>query len=210
MRSKPSKAHQHIIYSAIPLIRQSGFDNVSIDAICKQASISRSTFYNHFTSKEHLVFEYILDIMVYTPELIAWIHDAPTAYERVVRVQLSYILYSKDSNHLELCNIYLRHLLTIAAPERLSVFDDRRVLMLPLIRQAQEAGEILSTDSPEILCEASLVLNLGNLVEWVMTDASFDRISAHIQSLEVLFNVRPDLRNLERLYKLSLPTFPQI
>lgn len=207
MKTKIVRTHQQIISAAVSLILEKGFDNVSIDAICKQISISRSTFYNHFNSKDQLISEYFQHLIEYTPAQIAWIYDAPTAYERTVRVQLAYLLRSKNTEKIPLYSIHLKTMLTSPCKENLLTMDASRALLTPLIHQAQEAGEILNTASPEHLCETALILNMGNLFTWAVADSSFDRISSHIRSLEILFNVRNDLRGLDRLYNLSLPEF---
>lgn len=205
MKTKQDRTHQQIISAAIALILENGYESVSIDAICKQLSISRSTFYNHFNGKDQLISEYFHELVEFTPTQIAWIYDAPTAYERAVRVQLAYLLCSTSTAKERLYNIHLKAMLSSPCMENLSSMDTARALMTPLIRQAQEAGEILSKESADQLCETALILNMGNLFTWAVADDSFDRIASHIRTLEVLFNVRADLRSLDRLYGLTLP-----
>jgi AcrR family transcriptional regulator len=46
-----------IIAAAIELFRSKGYDNISINDIAERASISKGTFYKHFTGKEDLFYE---------------------------------------------------------------------------------------------------------------------------------------------------------
>jgi AcrR family transcriptional regulator len=56
-RSSTSDRKADIITAAIELFRTNGFDNTSINDIAERASISKGTFYKHFSDKEELFFE---------------------------------------------------------------------------------------------------------------------------------------------------------
>jgi AcrR family transcriptional regulator len=48
---------EDIITSAIDLFRSKGYDDISINDIAERASISKATFYKHFSDKEELFYE---------------------------------------------------------------------------------------------------------------------------------------------------------
>ena len=50
-----SKMKRHILDVALPIMRQIGYDNLTIRMICNEAGISTGMFYQHFSSKEDLL-----------------------------------------------------------------------------------------------------------------------------------------------------------
>ena len=55
MKNKLPAVSEKIISSAVTLFKEQGYDNVSINAICKHAGINRSSFYNAFSNKEDII-----------------------------------------------------------------------------------------------------------------------------------------------------------
>lgn len=53
-RKKRATAHR-IFISAMELMRQKGFDGVSVEQICERAEIARATFFQHYSSKYALL-----------------------------------------------------------------------------------------------------------------------------------------------------------
>ena len=50
-----SQQRKDIVVAAIELFAASGSAAVSVSAICKQANVSRDTFYRYFDNKDHLI-----------------------------------------------------------------------------------------------------------------------------------------------------------
>lgn len=48
------KTKKRIMETALPMIKERGFDNVSVDEICSAAGIAKGTFYHYFPSKEKI------------------------------------------------------------------------------------------------------------------------------------------------------------
>ena len=54
---------EKIFKTAVNLITEKGYDNVSVNEICNQAGVAKGTFYVHYKSKEDIVREsYYLDM----------------------------------------------------------------------------------------------------------------------------------------------------
>lgn len=52
---KAEQQYQQIVSSARSLFAEYGFERVTIDDVCSAASVSKSTFYSHFSSKQDLL-----------------------------------------------------------------------------------------------------------------------------------------------------------
>ncbi|PRI11506.1 TetR/AcrR family transcriptional regulator [Leucobacter massiliensis] len=56
LRARKRRATEHAIErSAVTLALQEGVENVTVEAICEMADISRSTFFNYFSSRDHAI-----------------------------------------------------------------------------------------------------------------------------------------------------------
>jgi AcrR family transcriptional regulator len=56
---KVSEARSRLLEAASGLFYREGVNNVGVDRIVSEASVTRATFYRHFPSKEHLVLSYL-------------------------------------------------------------------------------------------------------------------------------------------------------
>ncbi len=194
MAVKYEQTHSLIIQKGIGLICEKGYEAVTIEEICEAAEVARSTFYHHFKTKEKLVWDYFDQISLLTPERLAWAFGGETAYERAVRLQLSYYLAEENYRNVELYIVRMRAFLNARGPELLERDGPMRKTLIPLIEQAQAAGEIRNRASARDLSDAAAMLLWGNIYMWGISDGSFDRPTALRRALETLYDVRPDLR----------------
>ena len=69
-RKERSLITKKLLFStAIKLIKQHGFENISVSDICKQANVAKGTFYVHYQSKEDIIRDsYYLDMNNYIIE----------------------------------------------------------------------------------------------------------------------------------------------
>lgn len=180
--------------AAVELMCLYDLEQISVEQICEKADIVRSTFYQHFKSIEDLIAEHFQLIEQLTPERVAWILDAPTAYEKAVRVHLAYIEESSAPKRIALYKINLKSYLSNASADNLYRSSDMERMLLPLIIQAQQANEIRNKSDAEMLCRTATTIHWGNLMKWTMSNAAFDRVTVITQELETLYDVREDLR----------------
>lgn len=59
---KITKSHLRLHQAFIDLVGQNGFEKITVNDICDKALVSRSTFYNHFEDKYHLLYFSIYQI----------------------------------------------------------------------------------------------------------------------------------------------------
>lgn len=68
-KEKASKTKRKIFETAIRLIKEKGYDNVTISEICKTSGVAKGSFYVHYKSKEDIVREsYYVDMGQYMQE----------------------------------------------------------------------------------------------------------------------------------------------
>lgn len=55
--AKPANTREKLIFKAIDLFNEHGFHAVGLDYILEEAKLTKSTFYNHFESRDELIVE---------------------------------------------------------------------------------------------------------------------------------------------------------
>jgi AcrR family transcriptional regulator len=181
---------------AIDLMSRFEIDQITVDMICQEAGIGRSTFYNHFRNLDELVREHFSFVTMLSPSQLGWVLAAPSSYEKILRVHLAYIQESAKPKRLELYKINLRWYLANADKKHLDDAIYMKELLLPLIKQGQNDGEISNKTEPAQLCSTAIILHWANLFLWTMSNGEFDRVNSILKTLEALYLPREDLKNL--------------
>jgi AcrR family transcriptional regulator len=55
--TRPRDTRERILFAAIDLFYEHGFHEVGIDRVIDAAGVTKTTFYNHFESRDHLILE---------------------------------------------------------------------------------------------------------------------------------------------------------
>src|SRR5262245_54408142 len=53
----PRDTRERILYRAIDLFYTYGFHEVGLDRVIEEVGVTKTTFYNHFESRDHLILE---------------------------------------------------------------------------------------------------------------------------------------------------------
>ena len=187
MISKFGKTHQTIVKNTIELIGKYGYENVTVESICTASKIGRSTFYNHFKSIDDLIEEHFTLAEQISPEQLAWILSAPTAYEKAIRVQLNFIQESQGPYRVALYNLNLCSYLKKACKDNLDRSQHMKRVLLPLIQPAKDNGEIRNELDAEQICDAAIMIHWGNLFMWGISNGTFERVESIKSALEALY-----------------------
>src|SRR6266567_3583968 len=59
-RTRSTAVHQRMIQAALSLFAERGFESTSMDAIAREAGVTKPTLYNHWADKEALMLEVML------------------------------------------------------------------------------------------------------------------------------------------------------
>jgi len=200
MTKKYHTTHRLLIKTGIRLFADYGFDQVSIEDICKKLHMSRPTFYTHFKTKQHLIFEYFESTSFLTKELINWIHSAPDPWSRLVRLHMANIQHTYYAANSKLVSHYLSFRLLNekdSTSEKLN--DALSEIMLPLISEAQDLGIIANRSDPVYICSSVLLLSSGALFNWCVSGGLIDQNRTFFWNLEVLLSVNEQYRGIWKL-----------
>jgi len=194
---KTEKTKLKIAAAAYKLIKAQGFEATSIKQICKEAKVAYSTFYFYFPEKSSVVSTIFSNLSLYKPKDFSALLSTDGAWSRLWKAHSIYIdeycEYGPD--------IYAQFLISLLSNQQMWTNiqrSDHMAIMEPLIRQAQEKGEILIRDDPVQIFKSSSFLIHDVLFHWAAKEKDFDLHKEMRKHLEVFYQVRDDLRTLSK------------
>lgn len=161
--------HMEIVQTACRLFSEKGFEDVSVMDICREAGITKPTFYKYVKSKGDLLVPLYAGVELEdagirtVPEIEA--AAGPSHYERVMAIL--FIGYQHGERlGSRMYGQYLIYMLT--DPDKTFHFrPEAREAMIRNIREGQAYGEIRNPSDPESIFLCIEHLNFGHSIDWV-------------------------------------------
>lgn len=190
-KNEQVKIKAKILKTAVKLIGKNGYKKTSMSKIAKEAKIGEATIYNYFSTKEHILYAYHLDIQLKTKQKLI---ENEEFNEFSLKDQLQYLLETS----LELLKNDRSFILEVyeeifyksfTHPSLEKGNDELKLIASELIDIAVEADEI------ETMPFSNTVLNLfvnyyfGIIYYWINDDSkNFENTSVLIdKSLSVIY-----------------------
>jgi AcrR family transcriptional regulator len=177
------------------LIKEKGYDTVTLNNICAAANISKNTFYYYFESKEDLLLQFykiLNDISTRNLPSILMAETSVEQYWKMLEPILDFIV----DNGTEIT----KRILYTLTNQNLQAFDSSKLnRYLPdvettIVARAQASGEIRNTSDPFLLIAVAQAQFLGVISLWCTANGQFDLKNAVRLAIEVCFDVKPELR----------------
>jgi AcrR family transcriptional regulator len=175
-----------LLTTAIRLFQERGFDNVTVDDVCKETDVTKTAFYYHYKSKDELIRDFFsVDHMLTTTELASILSATDYASQvlRIMEVRIRNVTQAGVALTKELYRIYLKD-------ESIPLLSDKSELsdiIIMLIERAQTVGQIKNMASPELLHNSLCCLTNGIVLKWIMMDGSFDIIEENHRLYQTMF-----------------------
>lgn len=195
MSSRDNESKQKILLTAMRLIKEKGYDAVTLNDICTAAYVSKNTFYYYFESKEDLLLQFykiLNDNATRNLSSILMAENNVEQYWKMLEPILDFIV----DNGTEIT----KRILFTLTNQNLQAFDSAKLnRYLPevettIIGRAQVSGEIRNTSDPFLLIAVAQAQLLGVISLWCTANGNFDFKNAVRLALEVCFDVKPELR----------------
>ncbi len=172
MNSK-STTKEAILSAAIELFKKHGFDNVTINQICKEISVTKTAFYYYYKSKDELISDFFSTTNLISNEELLSILSTPDYANQVLKIMEVYTRHIVRAGVEITKELYRINLRSDSIPISLekSILGDT---IKKLISHAQEAGQIKNTTPAKELADAFCYLSNGVCVIWAMSNGSFD------------------------------------
>lgn len=182
-----NKTKKKIFNVSIGLMEKRGFNNMTIEDICKKAGVSVGTFYHYYKSKEDVFFElYRKSDAFFKDEVAPFLENENlNTSDKVVLYFKYYARYNSDKD-LE----YVRQLYNT---NNKFFIDESRymiVLLIEIIAKGQEINEIARDMSARDIAIYLFIVSRGIVFDWCIHEAGYDleeKMSMFFKKIMIIF-----------------------
>lgn len=162
-----------IAEAAIAMFNERGFEDVSVNEIIEAVSVSKRTFYYHFSSKEAILEEFYklpADISV---SMLALMLDKPSYVDKLLALYQPRIKHFTKVGHNISRQIIISNLQDNKGTFRHSseVRVKIKEIEVDLIKKAQAAGEVSNLGDPLALSHILVKNMMGHITMWVIEES---------------------------------------
>lgn len=185
-------AKKLITEQAVKLFREKGYENVSVNDICKAANIARSTFYLTFSGKNDIIDKMLSDVKLNRDEFFGDFIAARNDFERMWILCCRYLAVA-ESNGPEVTGALLR----LDLMEKINILDSVHSVdawFIQMTENAQNSGVILSHESPETLAPLGIDIAYYTTYEWCKRKGSFNLRQVVRRRAEAVYGIAPEYR----------------
>lgn len=189
------KHEKVIVQAALKLFRKEGYENVSVNDICKEAGIARSTFYLNFSNKREIVDKIIADARLNREDFFGDFVAAENDFERMWILCNRYLTVAMDFGPEMVATLFSLELM--GETDILDLTHQVDEWMIQLLRNSQKAGIILSPEPAEIIAPLGVSMAYYTTYEWAKRKGSFNLRQVTRRRAEAVFSVAPEYRMSE-------------
>lgn len=199
MAEAKTKNEKAIAQAALKLFRKEGYENVSVNDICREAGIARSTFYLNFSNKREIVDKIIADARLNREDFFGDFVAAENDFERMWILCNRYLTVAIDFGPEMVATLFSLELM--GETDILDLTHQVDEWMIQLLRNSQKAGIILSPEPAEIIAPLGVSMAYYTTYEWAKRKGSFNLRQVTRRRAEAMYNVAPEYRMSEEEWK---------
>jgi len=166
------KTRKRIFETAFAMFKAQGFDNVTVDDICKKSDVAKGSFYHHFRSKADIIIEHKRIDEIYMKKLME-LPAGMNSVEKLIFTLLFQARYAKRSGRELVRQLYKSQMVTgtyyFTSEER----PFYRSLM-DTIADGQKKKEIRKDLTADEITKLILIVSRGILYDWCLLDGEYD------------------------------------
>ncbi len=199
MAEAGSKNTKIIIDAAVKLFRERGYENVSVNDICKEAGIARSTFYLTFAGKKEIIDKILGDVRLNRDDFFGDFIAAENDFERMWILCCRYLDVAMKFGP-ELTGTLLR----LELMGELDVMDTVHTVdewFTQMTKNAQKAGVLLNAEAPEVLAPLGVDIAYYTTYEWCKRKGGFNLRQVVRRRAEAVYGLAPEWRMSEKEWK---------
>jgi len=172
MDNKPS-IKEGLLSTAIDLFIKHGFDQVTINQICKEVAVTKTAFYYYYKSKDELIIDFFSSSEMISNEDLMSIFSAQDYANQILKlmeINIKHIVRAGYQLTKEFYRVTLRNEMLALAPDQTTVGN----IIITLIQRAQEAGQIKNMAPAAEIHRTLCYISNGVSLYWSMSNGNFD------------------------------------
>src|SRR6056297_181189 len=181
------KTKNKIFNTGVKLIEKYGFDNITMEKISKESSVSIGAIYHYYNSKNEILFDNYKKADDYFEKIVQKDLEGKNSKDGIVS------FFSHYGNYINSRGLAFNKELYVTKNKNF-VKEDRYMqkLLLDLIISGQKNNEIISNYTPKYISEYLFVLARGTVFHWCLKEGDFDlqeRIIEYMKHTSKIFFV---------------------
>lgn len=176
---KGNKTKNKVLKAALTLIREKGYQHVTIDEICAECNVTKGAFYHHFKSKDAMLDQLHLDTDAHIEEKIPELLEKEPSLDRFM--ELSY-LYAQmtEIRGVELMKQKIRNNLDsdLRNADSSEFYDPKRRPLLNLFEEIylelQNIGKVHKRYDFKYFFHFLIVTYDGVVLDWCYNNGAYD------------------------------------
>lgn len=184
---------QLIIETAFLLFQEKGYDDVTVNEICRACGITKTTFYYHLKSKEEIASRFYESVIQGMASRMVDILAAENYWDQLVACFDTLINTTEKIGPDLLSQLFITNLRDDKGTFNMD--ESLTKLAVLLIERGQKAGQIRNQSSASSLYYAAAHMFEGFELLWAIKKGRYDRKRFMRRALEDIFDVIPALRS---------------
>lgn len=194
------KTRTTILNSVKHLLEHEDFGDITVDEICQKAQISRGTFFNYFSTKEH-IFNYFLRI--FTIKLTLKMHKWDENESFKSKLDQIYTWFKEEREYPKFLDSYSSFLLTVGEEaNEMKLTDAEFVFFFPEIKESdyEMYNNLTFQKIFEGICEIARAKDeikfvaskeeLGNIVSGILVAShTTDHLNNEVNHLDIFYKI---------------------
>ncbi len=165
------ETRRKLLSTSIDLIIKNGYNNVSVNKICKECSVAKGTFYLYFQSKKDIIVEILSDVNV---EMFSYVWNQDAGCRERLHEYIDVYLYTIKRQGVD----FTRETLKIMMDEH---FNQQAVnatkhveLVEDILKRGMETGELTGNFQISDIRITLQNLFYGTMTNWCADEGKFD------------------------------------
>jgi AcrR family transcriptional regulator len=176
---------EKIFNTSLELITEKGFDNITVDEICRTAGVAKGLFYHYFKSKADIIIEIYKQVDYYYENEIQNIIQEGTIRQKIILFLEIQINYAHERGVDLVRQVYKSQM---ESGSDFLVSEDR-VLFLKLkelIYTGQQKGEIRTEISDTEITRLLLRFSRGLMYDWCLHGGNYNLLEVGKNSFNAI------------------------
>lgn len=163
--------YEKIYNAAMTMVEKKGFDNITVEDICKKAGVSVGSFYNYFKSKQDILNETFKIADNYFKNKVA--NDLPgrNLKEKIVRYFAHYAEFCANHELNQLKQIYSTSNTNFIKKGRYM-----QAVLMDILEEGKKSGELQTDMEIDEIVDYLFIALRGVIFDWCLHNGEYDLV----------------------------------